>query len=183
MELSSKASEIADKLFGIGVESETRALHILNHLHLAAPKVVRPVFQRAWPCCDNTWQLQDQIVSLLRQSSTISLASSYMSADNKEFYTSLQDEMTIYRGCMAGRELGISWTLDKEVAERFAHGHRGSRVPNPVIAQATISKDNICSVFTSRREAEVVVEPSALKDIQIYPYEHKPKEVQQQTHS
>ena len=65
--------------------------------------------------------------------------------------------MTVYRGQSADASPGLSWTLDRKVAERFARGHRGMKLPNPVVLEITVSRDDVALFITDRDEAEVVL--------------------------
>jgi len=88
-----------------------------------------------------------------------------MDANDAAFYDSLPDEVAVYRGCSRPRMSAISWTTDRQVADIFARGHRGIRVPDPVIASAVIPKSAIFTVVTSRNESEVIVDPRRLRKL------------------
>ena len=71
----------------------------------------------------------------------------------------LKEVTTIYRGCRnQEKELGMSWTLDKEKAEWFA-----TRLANeddiPVIYTYDIDKKYIFAYFSERDEAEIIINP------------------------
>ena len=55
----------------------------------------------------------------------------------------------------------LSWTLDKEKAEWFAHrfGEDGT------VYQARIGKEHILAFFNARNESEVIIDPDRLTDI------------------
>ena len=44
-------------------------------------------------------------------------------------------------------------------ARGFAEGHRGLRVPDPILATAS-SREHIFAVFTDRKESEVLLDPA-----------------------
>jgi len=79
--------------------------------------------------------------------------------------------LTIYRGQDAeddtfGRDpdrlpVGIAWSLDEKVAQKFANGAalRVSHRPNPVVYVAKVERKNIYAYLTGRGESEVVVNP------------------------
>jgi hypothetical protein len=69
----------------------------------------------------------------------------------------LPPEMTIYRGQSGDHVAGLSWSLDRGVAERFAQGHRGIRVPAPVLLTATVWREDVCMAHDDRNEFEVVL--------------------------
>ncbi|WP_298494827.1 hypothetical protein [uncultured Maritimibacter sp.] len=72
-------------------------------------------------------------------------------------YTGLMERLTVFRGQSGDAQPGLSWTTKREVAEGFAHGHRGIRVPNPVVLERTISPDEIAFTCHEREEHEVVL--------------------------
>jgi hypothetical protein len=83
----------------------------------------------------------------------------YLSPENKEFLDSLPERVTIYRGVQRpSRYVGISWTLDREVAEWFAGRNTlGGGIPTLLSGHA--KKSNIVAVFTGRNESEVLILP------------------------
>src|SRR5262249_21201328 len=69
----------------------------------------------------------------------------------RSFYEALPDLVPIWRGCEAGRERGLHWTIRRAVAEDFARGKR-CRNRNPTLVSAKIPKQHILAVFVSRDE-------------------------------
>jgi len=71
---------------------------------------------------------------------------------------SLPRRMTAYRGQSADNAAGLSWTLARTVAVEFAQGHRGLEVPNPVVLERAITRDDVVmAFFEERAEAEIVL--------------------------
>ncbi|WP_224000733.1 hypothetical protein [Aureimonas sp. SA4125] len=70
--------------------------------------------------------------------------------------------ITIHRGCARRRVRGVSWTLDRNVAEGFARGHRAIRNLHPVIASTRVPRAIVLAAFTERGEAEVLIDPRFL---------------------
>lgn len=86
--------------------------------------------------------------------------------DEEEFqqYQELEDPVTIYRGVtsyIAKNIRALSWTLDRDTAEWFAHrfGEEGT------VYEAQIQKSHILAFFGGRNESEVVVDPKHLEQI------------------
>lgn len=86
--------------------------------------------------------------------------------DDEEYtqFRDLDDTVTIYRGVTpynAENIKALSWTLDREKAEWFAHrfGEDGT------VYVAQIDKKHIFALFTGRNESEVIVDPKYLTDI------------------
>ena len=70
----------------------------------------------------------------------------------------LPERMTAYRGQSADAPIGLSWTLDRDVAAGFARGHRFITVPNPAIFKVLIPRNLVVLAFPDdRKEAEIVV--------------------------
>lgn len=89
-----------------------------------------------------------------------------MDAEELRQYAELEDPVTIYRGVRSDKEKHIknlSWTLDREKAEWFAH--RFDR--NGTVYEAQIEKKHILALFNGRNEAEVVVDPKHLQNLSI----------------
>ena len=78
----------------------------------------------------------------------------------------LDDTITVYRGVTphnAKNIKALSWTLDRNTAEWFAHrfGEEGT------VYEAQIDKEHICALFTGRNESEIIVDPRYLRDITV----------------
>lgn len=87
-----------------------------------------------------------------------------MDEEEHQRFMELDDTVTIYRGVTsknAKNVKALSWTLDRSVAEWFAHrfGENGT------VYEAQISKDHIHALFNGRNETEVIVDPKYLTDI------------------
>jgi hypothetical protein len=72
-------------------------------------------------------------------------------------YDALPDHMVIYRGQDATHEVGLAWTLDRDVAERFSGGHRSMANEHPVVLVAEVAKSDVAFVSNDRDEREVVI--------------------------
>jgi hypothetical protein len=73
--------------------------------------------------------------------------------------------LQVFRGCSRARVCGIAWTMERTIAEGFARGHRGIRVPDPVVASALIPKDAIFFATDDRNENEIVLNPRRLRGL------------------
>lgn len=87
-----------------------------------------------------------------------------MDEEERAIYHSLDDPVTVYRGVTSYNAKNIkalSWTLDRDTAEWFAHrfGEEGT------VYEAQISKEHILAFFNGRNESEVVVDPKYLEQI------------------
>jgi hypothetical protein len=147
--------EIIDALYAPYVTSTNRLRELLRLVAFAPADTFWPVFNRIWPSCDDTSWYQGDVVTLLRNHrATMPL---FLGAEASEFYRSLPSAFKVYRGCSRNRSRGLSWTLSANVAFGFARGHRGIRVPDPVIASAVVSKNSVLAVFAERSESEILI--------------------------
>lgn len=77
-------------------------------------------------------------------------------------------DITVYRGQMPNDPVGIAWSLDKSIAERFARGAGlRTKVMHGVIYTATTDRRRVLGYLTGRGESEVVLDPKYLKNITI----------------
>ena len=88
-----------------------------------------------------------------------------MDEEERSRLQSLENPVTVYRGVTSYNAKNIkalSWTLDENVAQWFAHryGEQGT------VYQAQIRKDDIYAIFTGRNESEVIVDPKHLVNIE-----------------
>lgn len=84
-----------------------------------------------------------------------------MSGEEYALFRGLDDVVTIYRGVTSYNAKNIkamSWTLDRDTAEWFAHrfGEDGT------VYKAQIAKEHIYAVYTGRNESEVIIDPKHL---------------------
>ena len=146
--------------------SENRLSVLLNLAASAAPAgVFWRVFLNQWPDCDDTWKHRQRLLRVLRQHAR--QRSRYFKDEQRQFLDQLPSVVIVHRGCSNARVAGISWTTDEDVARNFATGHRGLRIPDPVVATGSIRKEHIFAVFTNRCESEVLLDPDRLERLQI----------------
>ena len=124
-----------------------------------------PAFLDAWPNCDDTWPWQKHLLEVLGWFGLEWPGSEFLEPDAHAFFDFLPDPVTIFRGCSRPRVRGVSWTTDKAVAEAFACGHRGIRVPDPVLAEALVPKEAVFAAFVGREESELVIDPRRARHI------------------
>ena len=87
-----------------------------------------------------------------------------MDAKELRRFQALEDPATVYQGLTSHNAKNIralSWTLDRDTAEWFAHrfGEEGT------VYEAQIPKKYILAFFNGRNESEVVVDPKHLEQI------------------
>ena len=96
-----------------------------------------------------------------------------MDEEDYQQFQDLDDVVTVYRGVTsmnAKNVKALSWTLDRDTAEWFAHrfGENGT------VYEAQIHKQHIYAYFSGRNESEVIVDPKHLTEItQVQAMEHQ----------
>jgi hypothetical protein len=179
-------ADLIIRFFRRHLGSHERAWPLVRVMECADASVFWPVFLNIWTVCDAAWEPQKRLLPLLRERADENFLDWASSCDDTEnaddeydgldgqkmatFYNGLPDIVEIYRGCSANRVRAISWTTDHETARRFAHGHRGIRVPSPVLAAAKVRKVDIFAVFTAREESEVIIDPRRLRKLVVTPH-------------
>ena len=82
--------------------------------------------------------------------------------DNEELklLKKLPDEITVYRGGskteLKTKKFGVSWTLDKNIAENFANVKSIRDKKEMVVIEKIISKKDVVAYLISRKEEEII---------------------------
>jgi hypothetical protein len=114
--------------------------------------------------CDAPWPWRAAFADNLRWACHDARLADLLEPDERAFFEALPPLVTVWRGCEAGRERGISWTTDQAIATQFAWGKRCiNKVPT--LVRAEIPKQHIFAVFTSRRESELAVDYRRLRKL------------------
>jgi hypothetical protein len=85
-----------------------------------------------------------------------------MSEEEREFLNSLPDVIEIHRGMTVreskSKEYGISWTLDKKIAEFFAYEYLQALVSKEkkTVVTQTIPKSEVIAYLNGREEQEIL---------------------------
>ena len=82
----------------------------------------------------------------------------------------LPEQLTLYRGAIPSRRLGMSWTGDRDRAEWFAHrfdGIRGDSLGK--VWTVTVPRSLVLARITERREDEYVLDTTAFSKRSISP--------------
>jgi hypothetical protein len=118
--------------------------------------------------CDAPWSWRSHIAEALRHALRLVTLAEVLGSDEWEWFRALPDEIIVYRGCERGRERGLSWTTEIEVALKFAQGRRYiNRIPT--LMSAIIPKQHVFGVFLARNESEVAVDPRRLRRFSRHP--------------
>lgn len=162
---SIRAKAIIDQCYQEADSSGRLGLALDLLAHETSGAVFWTVLCEIWCSSDNTWNRQAQLrFALVLHART---GPRYIPAD-KQPPNDWPQFLKVWRGCSRERVQSVSWTLDRTVAEKFAWGHRGIAVPNPVLASATIHRTAVYFVENERDEQEVVLDPSELRSIVVH---------------
>jgi hypothetical protein len=89
----------------------------------------------------------------------------YLSKDTWNDYSSLTDELTIYRGLKSSpvdiEKCGFSWTLKEKLARDFAFQDNSTNDGYIICGQ--VIKSDILSYLTNRGEAEIIIAAEKVK--------------------
>lgn len=140
----------------------------LTFLKYTSPFLSREEFSKilsdAWSRSENPNNdpnfTKRELISMFKQADPIIL----MDQGERKRLAELEDTVTVYRGVTslnADNIRAMSWTLDKSVAEWFAHRYK----EDGTVYEAEIDKKHILALFIGRNESEVVVEPKYLQNI------------------
>jgi hypothetical protein len=88
-----------------------------------------------------------------------------MEPDERDLLRRLPDSFTVYRGYSRFRGEGMSWTLDRRVADWFAH--RRADWGQPRVITGLVRRDDVLALLESAGEAEVLV-PHGLVTQQVH---------------
>ena len=102
-----------------------------------------------------------RLVSLFRSADPSVL----MDEDERQMLTDLEGTVTVYRGVTSYNAKNIralSWTLNYDTAKWFASrfGEHGT------VYEARVYKEHILALFNRRNEAEVIIDPKNLMNIE-----------------
>jgi hypothetical protein len=138
---------------------------LVQFLSNCTPDILWPVLLAEFSSCGRTWFYMPELRRLAESAKQPSCAQ-YLSGAALTRFDRMPSRIRVYRGCSRARIDGLSWTINRAVAESFAYGHRGVRVPNAVIATGTISKNDIYGLIVDRSEEEVLLEPDLLSGVE-----------------
>ena len=106
-------------------------------------------------------------------------------SENTTLYPAIVVAGADFPGCSRPRVRGVSWTMDRKVAERFARGRRFIPVPDPVVAEAVVEREAVFAVLNERKESELLIDPRRLRKLVVQEWEGKTlfEELQEQSKS
>jgi hypothetical protein len=126
------------------------------------------LFLNFWNMCDAPWPYRSLFAEELRHILTRIPLKECLPGEEFDWFISLPPEIAVFRGCERGRERGLSWTTDLNVALGFAQGKR-CRNSLPTLMTAVIPKEHVFGVFLDRGESEIAVDTRRLRRLRPHP--------------
>jgi hypothetical protein len=74
---------------------------------------------------------------------------------------------TVYRGSVSGLQRSMSWTPDRQIAERLAERWKDPSLGGGEVYQVDITRPNILTYLKHRREDEVLLAPGFIQSAEI----------------
>lgn len=136
---------------------------------LTEPEDIAAGVASAWTMCEWPEQAVDQdLWSMLYAYAVEDLVDSYLHDDDIRGRDDLPEQVTLWRGAIEDRRLGMSWTGDRKRAEWFAHRFDGMTDKVGKVYQVTVDRELILARFEEGRgEDEYVLDPVYLDDLDI----------------
>lgn len=121
-----------------------------------SPREWWEILGEIWTDSENIWQYQSEWDELLE--SEVPETRFFMSAEEREVFDGLPEEITIHRGYKAKHgPYGFSYTLDKEKALWFAKRY-ATRGDGAVMTR-TVRKEDCFAYKGERNEKEIIIRP------------------------
>lgn len=149
------------QISGIGIHSQNLMLYLILYLKWSNIEW-HCLLKQNWSGCDDMYPYTQDLIELFADD-WMSEIDHLIGEECREWWEGLPSLITIYRGCEIDRTDGLCWTTSREVAVRFAKGHRGMKLIKPVIAQCRVRKNEIFYATNDREEFEIVVDTSVAK--------------------
>jgi hypothetical protein len=113
-----------------------------------------------WESCDNIahWldALWDETPFGELAATPLIWRDAMMTEVERDALADFPETVTIYRGCYAHNKRGLSWTLDRDTAERFPKLQRYRAEGQPLLVRASIHCGQILALKLGRDETEVI---------------------------
>lgn len=133
------------------------------------PEELRAVLREEWARCDGGGDHRAELLELFRRAGYVS--------DTGRTFTG---ELVVYRGNLGeDPRLGLSWTISKAKARWFALyalnsprawflglSRADGEEPVPTVWRGAVDADDVIGYFGGRRESEVVLDPSSVRDVE-----------------
>ena len=125
-----------------------------------------------WSVCDNigAWRREfDEDLRRYRDTRGFPIVDA-MDAEGQALFATLPDVVTVFRGCYKTNVRGLSWSLNRAVAEHFPTLMRYRRPGRtPLLITGGIRRSQTAFVRTDRNEAEVIAPWRSVRVVSIEP--------------
>lgn len=112
-----------------------------------------------WQNCDNISIFLDDLNKLLPNHTCKEM----MTSEEFASFSLLPDVCNIYRCCGEINKKGLSWTLDREIAEKFTNQNRYKQQKS-ILLVSQVKKSSIISLKLERQEYEVIVKNPSINE-------------------
>ena len=112
-----------------------------------------------WSTSDNIGALAHELLNETPLGDVVDspgLRSLLMDDTEQAAFAALPEQVTLYRGCYAANQWGLSWSLDRDTAARFPTLHRYRQEGQPLLVTTRIAKGAIIAFKADRGEAEII---------------------------
>lgn len=114
-----------------------------------------PLLGKFWSLFDNISAYSDELSGLFGVYDWP--INALMDEDERAKLDGMPDEFVIYRGCYQHNKWGMSWTTNREVAERFPTLNRYKQDGQPLLVKARVKKCNVVAMKLDRDEDEIIL--------------------------
>lgn len=112
---------------------------------------------KKWSACDNIGLHAQELIDAVEFAAESMPVMQMMNETEQAVFASLPETITVYRGCYENNKWGFSWSLEREVANRFPFLTRYRQQGRPLLIKATIEKSKVAAVKLDREESEVIM--------------------------
>lgn len=112
------------------------------------------VFGEEWPGTEGARELAYKVRNILRRADASALAMMMTAGERKEL-SAMPARFTVWRGCYEINNRGVSWTLDRAVAESFPLLHRYRGEGEGLLLCGMVAREDAV-LLRSRNEAEIL---------------------------
>lgn len=108
-----------------------------------------------WSVCDNLWRYRRQFLRILNMASPAELQL-MMTTEEREAHARLPERFVAYRGCYPHNRNGLSYTLDKDIAQRFPTLNRYRQEGQDALLVTALTWRDKSVLKLDRNEQEVI---------------------------
>ncbi|WP_218509749.1 hypothetical protein [Variovorax sp. dw_308] len=124
--------------------------------HMRAPEWLA-VLGEQWECCDNIAGYRDVLASQLVQAIKRAEHVHMMTPEELAQLRAMPPMLTVYRGCYKNNADGLSWTLDRGIAQTFPLLNRYRQNAQALVLTGTVARDQ--SIFKNGRNELEIISP------------------------